>query len=176
MHGFTELVETNPPDWFLLENSDELANNPQHIESLNLFCADIGSRSYDLRVFTADADDFLLPEKRRRTYIVGIQRPLKFWKVSNYTLFFDNIQKLIKAFMLPPLHLADVLYPANHSSLQAELEARQARLRTSADTLNSNMLLEQRQAWGAFGLRSLPGLTRVPQCDMESPWSGFCLV
>jgi site-specific DNA-cytosine methylase len=175
MHGFTELLETNPPDWFLLENSDELANNPQHTESLNLFCADIGSRSYDLRVFTADADDFLLPEKRRRTYIVGIQRPLKFWKVSNYTLFFDNIQKLIKAFMLPPLNLADVLYPANHSSLQAELEVRQARPRTS-DTLNSNMLNEQRQAWGAFGLRSLPGLTRVPQCDMQSPWSGFCLV
>jgi site-specific DNA-cytosine methylase len=168
MHGFTDLLETNPPDWFLLENSDELANNPQHTESLNLFCADIGSRSYDVRVFTADADDFILPEKRRRTYIVGIQRPLKCWKVSSYTLFFDNMQKLIKAFMLPAVRLADALYPDNHSSVEKELDVRQSR--APCNGLNSNQLNEQRLAWGAFGLRSLPGLTRVPADDLQSPW------
>ena len=168
MHGFMGLLLTSPPDYFLLENSDELANNPQHQESLNLFCCDMAARSYDVRVFTADAFDFALPEKRVRTYIIGLQRPLKHWKVTKYTEFFQNLEKLIKAFMMQPLPLAEVLYPENHPSLEAELEQRKSK--TPCNSLNANQLNEQRVAWMSLGLRSLPGLTRVPEADASSPW------
>ena len=168
MHGFTELLETNPPEWFLLENSDELANNPVHQESLNLFCADMSNRSFDVRVFVVAADDFFLSEKRNRCYIVGIQRPLKLWKVTSYTKFFDNMQQLINSFMMPPLPLADVLYHERHRSVVKELAMRTSR--PPCNSLNTNQLNEQRVAWSAFGLRSLPGLTRVLPADLASPW------
>ncbi len=60
MHGFVGLLDTAPPDWFVLENSEELPENEQHQELLNPFCYDVCASGYDVRVFIVNASDLSL--------------------------------------------------------------------------------------------------------------------
>ena len=167
MHGFVGMLEVCPPDWFVVENSDELAENAAHQESLDLFCHDIGNMGYDLRVYTANASDFGLPQNRWRAYIVGVRRPLKHYKMENYDGFFTTIQRLLIAFHCAPPPLAKVLYDDDDPRVTRERERRQAKGGTHHMT--SKELDEQRKAWRALGHRHLPG-TKLDELDCKSPW------
>ena len=168
MHGFVGMLEVCPPDWFCVENSDELAENEAHQESLDLFCHDIGNKGYDLRVYTANASDFGLPQNRWRTYIVGVRRPLKHYKMENYEEFFQTIARLINAFQCGPPPLAKVLYDDDDPRVTRELERKQAKGGNHLP-MTSRELEEQRKAWRALGHRHLPG-TKIDELDQKSPW------
>jgi len=168
MHGFVGLLDTAPPDWFVLENSDELAENEQHQESLNLFCYGVCARGYDVRVFTVNASEDLLSQSRKRTYIIGIMRPLRYFELNDYTAFFQTVEKLIKSFMCKALPLASVLYDESDLAVQRELQARQQMPRTNVMTTKE--MNDQRQAWKSLGLRNIPGCLKVLQEDRDSPW------
>ncbi len=168
MHGFISLLDTCPPDWFLLENSDELAENAQHQESLDLFVHDMGTRGFDVRVFTANACDYLLPQRRVRTYILGVLRPLRHFLLHDYTGFFATVHRLIQAFMCEPVPLADVLLADDDPIVEQVLAARKHWV--PVNTLTTKELNEERQAWMSLGLRNLPGCGRVKAADKESQW------
>lgn len=168
MHGFVSLLSHSPPDWFLLENSDELADNASHQESLDLFVHDLCAKSYDVRVFTANAKDYGLPQERNRTYIVGIMRPLRHFQLEDYTKFFDTLEMLIKAFMCDPIPLADMLLADDDPIVQRELQ--QHKGKPLVNQMSSKEMDDHRQAWSALGLRHLPGCTRVKKDDKDSEW------
>ena len=168
MHGFIALLDKAPPDWFLLENSDELVENPRHDESLNLFVYDMCAKGFDVRVFTANARDYMLPQSRDRSYILGVMRPLKYFQLQDYTKFFQNVEKLIKAFMCQPIPLADALLSDDDPIVQKELQASKAR--PLVNEMTSKEMDEHRQSWRKLGLRHLPGCTRVKQADRDSEW------
>ena len=168
MHGFIGLLDTCPPDWFLLENSDELAENAQHEESLNLFVYEMGAKGYDVRVYTANACDYLLPQRRNRAYILGVLRPLQNFELHDYTAFFQIVEKLINAFMCEPVPLADVLLDDSDPIVQRLFAA--LKERTPVNVVTSKEMNDQRQAWISLGLRHLPGCGRVQAADSASPW------
>ena len=170
MHGFVALLDTSPPQWLVIENSDELSCNDSHKDALNLFCYDLSSRGYDLRVFTCESDMFALPQGRSRTYIVGVMRPMKSFKLLDYTAFFNTIVKLMDVFKVPAVPLQDCLYDDDHPAVQRELQNRLSK--NPAVTMMSKEMNEQRQAWKILGLRNLPGCERVRAADKNSPWFG----
>ena len=71
MHGLMALVDLTHPEWLLLENTDELAENPVHRPDLDLFMHDLSSRGYEIKVFVLESSDFILPQARESVFSRG---------------------------------------------------------------------------------------------------------
>jgi len=120
-------------------------------------------------VFVVNGGDYLVSQSRVRTYIVGVKRPLRHWRVDCYTSLFDTLTKLVKAFVCDAVPLALVLYDDSHPRIAAQLRVRQAKPRL--DVMNSNQLADIRQEWHRQLQRKYaPGLTHVSPADSSSPW------
>jgi len=174
MHGFVSQLHVTPTDWLLLENSDELAENDEHREALDLFLHDLSLQGYDTRVFVKVADRFVVCQKRKRMYIVGLLRPCKYFHVSDYGKFFETVVKLVDMFEMVGPSLPEVMYHDDNPRLRADAEAKLTK--TPCMTLTTKELNEQRAAWKALGLRHEHGTRMVRDADRDSAsYQALCL-
>lgn len=120
-------------------------------------------------MFVANGGDYVVPQSRSRTYIVGVKRPLSHWKVDCYTSLFERLTQLVKAFVCPSVPLAVVLYDDSHPRIAAQLRTRQSK--PSLDSMNPHQLAEIKQGWyRQFQRTYVPGLTHVSPADSTSLW------
>ena len=86
IRGLLQVLDTCPPDFFLLENVDDLAME-LHGEALDMLLSAGSHRGYDCHSYILDAADFGLAQSRRRLFILGMLRPGRGFKIRDYTRF-----------------------------------------------------------------------------------------
>ena len=124
MHGLVALVDHTHPEWLLLENTDALAEDPVHRPDLDLFMHDLSSRGYEIKVFVLESSDFILPQARKRCFLVAVLRPGRRFAIDDYQAFFSQFEALIERVKLCGPSLAEVLLPDSDSVVEAALQAR----------------------------------------------------
>ena len=155
MHGFMALIDRAPPEWLLVENTDELAAAEDQRDALDLFIVDLAHRGYDVKVFLLDSSDYLLAQKRRRMFLVGILRPSRNIRIDNYSVFFQRVQTLLEAFKVVGPSLPEDMFSKDDERVRHELDLR--RRRFVHTPLTSKVLTLHRSIWAKLGARFVTG-------------------
>jgi hypothetical protein len=168
MHGLMALVDVTHPEWLLLENTDELAENPVHRPDLDLFMHDLSSRGYEIKVFVLESSDFMLPQARVRCFLVGVLRPGRRFAIGDYQAYFRQFEALVEKVKLCGPSLAEVLFRDSDVAVKAALQARVDHPHKS--NLTTKTMNDHRAAWAIMGMRFTMGDDRISKDDAASPW------
>ena len=164
IRGLLQVLDTCPPDFFLLENVDDLAME-LHGEALDMLLSAGSHRGYDCHSYILDAADFGLAQSRRRLFILGMLRPGRGFKIRDYTRFFSQVTELLQAFRISGPSLDAVLLEEEDEQIQQELARRQQLKQKGWD---SSTIDVHRQAWASKGLRWQAA--KASPADVRSPW------
>jgi site-specific DNA-cytosine methylase len=174
MHGFLNLLDATVPDWFIVENVDDLAESDQHRPAMDLFLHDLGQRGYETKIYVVDVASYALPQHRVRMYILGVLRPARRLRIADYTSFFDKVGKVLDILKMHPPSLNETMFDETDRRVQAVLENK---LKTiPSEGLTSKVMDSHRAAWKKVGMRFTTGSKLVREADGKSPWWGtLCL-
>ncbi len=157
-------LKCSHPEVVIVENSDELAGD-QHKHNLDRLLYEFAQRSYDTRHMLIDANDYGLPQRKQRMWIVAVLRPGRRFEIASFDEFFNGMLKLMKLFKCRPPSFVDTLLGEGNKLLEKDLAERQ---KAPPKGWDSSSLGAHRAAWAKRGLRMQEHQPR--QADKDSAW------
>lgn len=163
MHGVLDVLGVCMPDWLLLENVDSM-DEGGHSSAHDCFLSELGSHGYDCRSILLDAQEYGLPQSRKRLFILGVLRPARHLQIADYSKFFKRFLDLLSKFKaMPPCLTDSMLLDDDEYLAKASGE-----LSENSKGWDSSTMEVHRSEWNKRGLRFQ---TRKPHpADQDSAW------
>ena len=131
---------------------------------------DLTNRGYEMKVYILNSAHYLLPQCRKRMFLVGLRRPGRTLHIESYGLFFSRFETMLAQFKASAPSLFSVLLPDTDAVVEKTLQNKLAH-RTQT-TLTSTTMNEHRQAWANKGKRFSTSHEYIEEDDRESMWWG----
>jgi hypothetical protein len=114
-----------------------------------------------------NAADYLLPQEKRRMFLLGVLRPGRSLEIDSFTRFFGCVEALLECFKMAGPSLAKVLLDDSSTLVLDELSRRQEKNKMPwcSSTIDAH-----RKAWAALGVRWNSVAARAIESDRSSPW------
>ena len=124
---------------------------------------------YDTQPYKLHAQDYVLPQGRKRVFMLGIRRPAKHIAVESYDQLFKDINNWLREMQHMPPDLGDVLLPPTHNPVTHVL--REYKGKEVKETWGSNSLKIHRVAWQSLRSKDADFLkTQACEADTQSEW------
>ena len=148
-HGLLHLLDTTPPEIVIIENVDELTHE-HHKGGLDDLLSELSLRSYDTQAFIIDCSEYVLPQVKKRLWIVALRRPNRIIANESFVDVFKTVEDLLGVFKLSGPSLPDILMPDGHTAIEKELQSRLQN--TPKRSFESSSIDSHRAAWTSLGL------------------------
>jgi site-specific DNA-cytosine methylase len=165
LQGVFQVLDHSKPDWGVLENVDELAQE-LHKDGLDMIFVELEKRGFDAKGFVLDSHDYGMAQSKKRLFIVLIRRPNRSFAVDLALMpFFQRFEMLLGEFKVRGPCFSQILLSSDHPKVEHELTHRQGLETKNWDS--STMDIHQAE-WRKLGLCIQAVRARAE--DRESPW------
>ena len=127
--GFLHYLDSRPSPMIIFENVDAMDDAKENGESnLDIFLADTSNRGYESQIIMTDAQEFGLPARRRRIYVLLVRtslNPLLDFQMRPLAGMFATFGALMHGCLRAPPCATSLWLEADDPAVTSELHARE---------------------------------------------------
>ena len=109
-NGFLDLIDVDPTDLAVLENSDKIDSKQQKVSNLDIIMAQMASRFFEGIPLLCDSTEHGLSWARLRIFMVFVRVGAKMFTIKGYEAFFQKFIERVESCKRRPPSLLDVLH------------------------------------------------------------------
>ena len=167
--GTVKLIDANGCQWLIIDNSDELLENDQG-DWQNILVV-LHSRGFRCISCVCCSTEFSLPQRRRRSYLVGIAQHSKVFFVKEWSLTRAMFMRHLNCMRRIPPSFERILLPDGHPFITAmfDIWSKHAPASLEASTVDKHMA-HKKTGKKKSCLDCSYGRLQVKEDTETSPW------